>query len=96
MLMYRRGCTFYEEKNIINLIRCYTEKNDEGFRNESYEIARDFDESGDHQLAEYIMSLLSNVNTFVPQMEGHESTFLKELKQKKIFYCYLIQSCKIF
>ena len=30
------------------------------------------------------MSLLSNVNTFVPQMEGHESTFLKELKQKKM------------
>ena len=45
-----------KKKNIINLIRCYTEKNDEGFRNESYEIARDFDESGDHQLAEYIMS----------------------------------------
>ena len=56
-----------KKKNIINLIRCYTEKNDEGFRNESYEIARDFDESGDHQLAEYIMSLLSNVNTFVPK-----------------------------
>lgn len=30
-----------KKKNIINLIRCYTEKNDEGFRNESYEIARD-------------------------------------------------------
>ena len=46
-----------KKKNIINLIRCYTEKNDEGFRNESYEIARDFDESGDHQLAEYIKPL---------------------------------------
>ena len=72
-----------KKKNIINLIRCYTEKNDEGFRNESYEIARDFDESGDHQLAEYIMSLLSNVNTFVPQMEGHESTFFERIEAKE-------------
>ena len=64
----------WRKKTLLILLRCYTEKNDEGFRNESYEIARDFDESGDHQLAEYIMSLLSNVNTFVPQMEGHEST----------------------
>ena len=52
-------------------------KNDAGFRNEAYEIAREFDSSGDYQLAEYIMSLLSNVNTFVPQMENHESAFSK-------------------
>lgn len=48
---------------MISLIKYYTEKNDAGFRNEAYEIAKGFDASGDYQLSEYIMSLLSNVNT---------------------------------
>lgn len=56
-----------KKKNIINLIRCYSENNDAGFRNEAYEIARDFDRDGDYDLAEYIMSLLSSANSFVPQ-----------------------------
>lgn len=68
-----------KKKNIINLIRCYSEKNDAGFRTEAYEIAREFDDSGDYQLAEYIMSLLSNVNTFVPQMENHEFAYFEKI-----------------
>ena len=46
-----------KKKNVINLVKYYAEKNDAGFRNEAYEIARDFDSAGDYQLAEYIMSL---------------------------------------
>ena len=65
------------------MIRYYAEKNDDGFRNEAYEIAKDFDASGDYQLAEYIMSLLSNVNTFVPQMEDHESAFFERIEAKE-------------
>ena len=72
-----------KKKNIISLIRYYAEKNDDGFRNEAYEIAKDFDASGDYQLAEYIMSLLSNVNTFVPQMEDHESAFFERVEAKE-------------
>ncbi len=63
-----------KKKNIINLIRCYSENNDAGFRNEAYEIARDFDRDGDYDLAEYIMSLLSSANSFVPQ-ENMEQLF---------------------
>lgn len=63
-----------KKKNIINLIRCYSENNDSGFRNEAYEIARDFDRDGDYDLAEYIMSLLSSANSFVPQ-ENMEQLF---------------------
>jgi SpoVK/Ycf46/Vps4 family AAA+-type ATPase len=63
-----------KKKNIINLIRCYSESNDSGFRNEAYEIARDFDRDGDYDLAEYIMSLLSSANSFVPQ-ENMEQLF---------------------
>lgn len=70
-----------KKKNIINLIKYYSEDNDVGFRNEAYEIARDFDESGDYQLAEYIMALLSNANTFVPQMQDNESTFFEKMSE---------------
>ena len=72
-----------KKKNILNLIKYYAEKNDVGFRNEAYEIARDFDLSGDYQLSEYIMSLLSNVNTFVPQMSETESPFFERLEAKE-------------
>ena len=39
------------------------------------------DESGDYQLAEYIMALLSNANTFVPQMQDNESTFFEKMSE---------------
>ena len=42
---------FMKKKNIISLIRYHAEKNEAGFRNEAYEIAKDFDEAGDYQLA---------------------------------------------
>ena len=61
-----------KKKNIINLIRYHVENNEMGFRNEAYEIARDFDASGDFELSEYVMSLLSNANTFVPQMRDSD------------------------
>ena len=69
-----------KKKNIISLIKYYAEKNDTGFRNEAYEIARDFDASGDYQLSEYIMSLLSNVNTFVPQISENTSPFFEKIE----------------
>lgn len=68
-----------KKKNIINLIKYYSEENDAGFRNEAYEIARDFDASGDYQLSEYIMALLSNANTFVPQLNEDGSCFFEKI-----------------
>ena len=70
-----------KKKNIINLIKYYAEDNDAGFRNEAYQIAHDFDASGDYQLAEYIMALLSDSNTFVPQMEEHDSPFFEKIEK---------------
>ena len=54
-----------KKMNVLNLIKYYSEKNDGAFRTEAYDIARDFDKCGDHELAEYIMALLSNTNTFI-------------------------------
>ena len=71
------------KKNVINLVKYYAEKNDVGFRNEAYEIARDFDSSGDYQLAEYIMSLMSNANTFVPQVNESNSAYFEKMESQE-------------
>lgn len=65
--------------NIINLIKYYVESNDTAFRNEAYQIANEFDKSGDYQLSEYIMALLSNANTFVPQINDNDLTFVRKI-----------------
>lgn len=65
--------------DIINLIKYYSEKNDYAFRTDAYKIANDFDKNGDSQLAEYIMALLSDANTFVPQTSNYKSTFFEKI-----------------
>lgn len=66
-----------KKMNILNLIKYYSEKNDEAFRAEAYDIARDFDKLGDRELAEYIMALLSDTNTFIPQSNNNSPFFEK-------------------
>ncbi|HMS93245.1 MAG TPA: AAA family ATPase [Candidatus Saccharibacteria bacterium] len=67
-----------KKKNILNLIKYYAEHNDAGFRTEAYDIARYFNSIGDTQLAEYIMAVMSGVNTFSPQeYDGRMSHFTK-------------------
>lgn len=67
-----------KKKSIINLIKYHVENNEPGFRDEAYEIAKEFDGLGDYQLAEYIMALLSNANTFVPQINDIPSGFFEK------------------
>lgn len=66
--------------NVLNLIKYYSENNDAAFRSEAYDIARDFDRTGDHELAEYVMALLSNVNTFTPQSNETNSPFFEKIE----------------
>lgn len=68
-----------KKKNVLNLIKYYAENNDSSFKNEAYEIAKDFDQNGDYQLAEYIMALLSDVNTFVPQTYDYNFNFFTKV-----------------
>lgn len=68
-----------KKKNIINLIRYHAEGNEAGFQSEAYEVAKEFDQIGDYQLAEYIMALLSNANTFVPQISDLSSGFFEKV-----------------
>jgi SpoVK/Ycf46/Vps4 family AAA+-type ATPase len=69
-----------KKKNVLNLIKYYAEKNDSAFRNEAYEIAKNFDKSNDFQLSEYIMALLSDANTFSPQIDASENVFVKRIE----------------
>lgn len=69
-----------KKKNVLNLIKYYVENNDAAFRTEAYEIAKYFDEIGDIQLAEYIMALMSNTNTFVPQIRENNLSFFKRIE----------------
>lgn len=68
-----------KKKNILNLIKYHVEKNDAGFRNEAYEIAKYFDKMNDYQLSEYIMALLSDVNTFSPQIDEKDNMFVRKI-----------------
>lgn len=69
-----------KKKNVLNLIRYHTEHNDAAFRNEAYNIAKEFYRAGDTQLSAYIIALLSDANTLVPQSSdfGIKSEFLEK------------------
>ncbi len=69
-----------KKKNILNLIKYHAEKNDSAFKNEAYEIAKYFDKNDDYQLSEYIMALLSDANTFSPQIDSSEKKFVKRVE----------------
>lgn len=68
-----------KKQNIVNLIKYHVERNENAFRTEAIEIAKRFDSLGDYQLAEYIMSLISESNLYAPQASDFESDFLKPI-----------------
>ena len=56
-----------KKNDILELIRAHVYNNDATFRSISYDIAREFNENGDEELADYILSLLSSSQNFVAQ-----------------------------
>ena len=56
-----------KKQSIMNLVRYHVEKNEEAFISEVAEIAKEFDQSGDSVMANYLMELVSNANYYVPQ-----------------------------
>lgn len=57
-----------KKKDIVDLIRYHVDTNESGFRELAYDIAVEFRENGDSQLASYILSLLSSKSSvFTPQ-----------------------------
>ncbi len=56
-----------KKQSIMNLVRYHVEKNEEAFISEVAEIAKEFDQSGDYAMANYLMELVSSANYYVPQ-----------------------------
>ncbi len=73
-----------KKQNVLNLIKYHVERNENAFRNESINIARYFDSIGDDQLAEYVMSLISESNLYTPQSSDFESEFLKQIDSSEM------------
>ena len=71
-----------KKRDVINLIKYYTEGNTTAFRDVAYQIAVDFNMSGDTQLGSYVLALLSDKNTFVPQSLNGTMDYLKKLSTK--------------
>lgn len=67
-----------KKKDIVGLIKAYSEKDDVQFRNFAYTIARDFQIEGDPELGKYIIGLLSNTNVLVPQDGSEQGSFLSK------------------
>lgn len=68
-----------KKQNVINLIKSHVEKNDSAFIVEATTIAKYFDSIGDEQLAEYIMTLVTEANLYTPQASVFESELLEQI-----------------
>lgn len=69
-----------KKKMILDLIKYHEEKNENEFRRTAYEVAKDFNQSGDYTLSEYIMGLLTPVNTLSLQANESNLTFFSKVK----------------
>lgn len=56
-----------KKRDVVALIRYHAEHNELGFKVAAYTVANCFEEMGDHELAHYVMSLVTDPNSFVPQ-----------------------------
>ena len=59
-----------KKADVLDLIKYHFENKESEFRNQAISIARDFDKSGETQLSQYIMGLMSQSDRFVPQAAG--------------------------
>lgn len=65
-----------KKSNVVSLIQYHVERDDRAFMDEAFEIARDFDQNGDVNLAGYIMSLLSSSGAFTTQAYEEDFEYL--------------------
>lgn len=82
-----------KKQSIINLVRYYTERNDEAFISEVAQIAKEFDASGDESIAQYLMELISTSNFYVPQANYKNLRFLQKVEyvSKPLFLPSIIE-----
>ena len=77
-----------KKADVINLIKFHYEQDNDSFYKQSFAIAKEFYESGDQVLAQYIESVLSSKFNLVPQ--GNESgSFFEEVNTRMPFHLFL-------
>lgn len=67
-----------KKQSILNLVRYHVENNEEAFASEVAEIAKEFDHSGDHAMADYLMELISSASFYIPQNSYSNLKFLNK------------------
>lgn len=55
------------KKDLVRLIETHFNQNEEAFKEKAIEIAREFEQNGDEQLAHYILGLAGEAPVFIPQ-----------------------------
>lgn len=66
--------------DIVRLIRAHCDQDNVEFNTVAHGIAQEFEMSGAHELASYIMSLISQTRAFVPQDFAESHTYLRPMK----------------
>lgn len=83
-----------KKQSIVNLVKYYVEKNDEAFRTEVVDIAREFENMGEQSISEYLMDLISTTNYYTPQANYKNFRYLKKItfKNKALLLPELIKN----
>ena len=68
-----------KKQNLINLVKYHMEKNEDAFRLEVVEIAKELDSEGDHAISEYLMDLISTANYYIPQSTYKNFQYLRKV-----------------
>lgn len=63
--------------DIVRLIRAHCDQDNIEFNTVAHYIAQEFESTGEHELASYIMSLISRTRTFVPQDFDETHVYLR-------------------
>lgn len=83
-----------KKKDIVNLIRFYSEGDDNSFNKQAMMIADEFYDTGDEELSKYIRSLLSDVSTIIPQENAVKHIGALQLVDLKNEPLYLPEAIK--
>lgn len=73
-----------KKNDIVELIKAHIYHNEATFKSIAYDIAREFNETGDVELSDYLLSLLASGNTFLQQnVNINSSSYFIELSYSK-------------
>lgn len=73
-----------KKENVINLIKYHISGNEQDFKNEAYEIAVDFNNSGDEELSDYILSMIQDYKLYPQFNENYKYLSLLEANDEPL------------